>query len=136
MEKLLKLLNEYEESRWNLIDDGLTDEERENWIINEETPLWSEYEWHLWHCNANTVAFEKDTFDAYALSKRYGFIQWLLREWYIIEYSAVYSPIEWRTIWFTNWVTITTVNDSIFDSLIAYIATSENPISDLINLLN
>jgi hypothetical protein len=27
--------------------------------------------------NAHTVAFERDTFDAYALSKKYGFIRWL-----------------------------------------------------------
>jgi hypothetical protein len=79
MEKLLKLINEYEESRWNTIDDWLTEEERENWAIIEETPTRKEYEWHLRHCNANTVAFEKDTFDAYALSKKYGFIRWLVK---------------------------------------------------------
>lgn len=75
MEKLLKLLNEYEESRWKVIDDWLTEEEREAWAIIEETPMWSEYEWHLRHCNANTVAFEKDTFDYRALSKKYWFIK-------------------------------------------------------------
>lgn len=75
MEKLLKLINEYEESRWTLIDDWLTEEEREIWIVNEEEPLWSEYEGHLWHCNANKVAFEKDTFDYRALSKKYWFIK-------------------------------------------------------------
>jgi hypothetical protein len=79
MEKLLKLINEYEESRWETIDDWLTEEERENWAIIEETPTRKEYEWHLRHCNANTVAFEKDTFDAYALSKKYGFIRWLVK---------------------------------------------------------
>ena len=136
MEKLLKLINEYEESRWDTVDDWLTEEERENWAVIEELPTWSEYEWHLRHCNANKVAYEKDTFDAYALSKKYGFVRWLLENWYIIPYTAVYSPIEWRTIWFTNWVTVTTVNDSIFDSLTAYLATSNNPISDLINLLS
>ena len=136
MEKLLKLINEYEESRWEVIDDWLTEEERENWAIVEESHTRKEYKWHLRHCNASTIAHEKDTFDAYALSKKYGFIRWLLENWYIIPYTAVYSPIEWRTIWFNNWVTATTVNDSIFDSLTAYLATSNNPISDLINLLS
>jgi hypothetical protein len=136
MEKLLELINEYEESRWTTIDDWLTEEERENWATIEENPTRKEYEWHLRHCNAKTVAYEKDTFDAYALSKKYGFVRWLLENWYIIPYTAVYSPIEWRTIWFNNWVTATTVNDSIFDSLTAYLATSNNPISDLINLLS
>jgi hypothetical protein len=79
MEKLLKLINEYEESRWNTIDDWLTEEERENWAIIEETPTRKEYQWHLRHCNAKTVAYEKDTFDAYALSKKYGFIRWLVK---------------------------------------------------------
>lgn len=80
MEKLLKLINEYEESRWTTIDDWLTEEERESWAIIEEKPMWSEYEWHLRHCNANKVAYEKDTFDAYALSKKYWFIAWLVRK--------------------------------------------------------
>lgn len=76
MEKLLKLINEYEESRWELIDDGITKEDEENWVIfQEETPLWREYEGHLRHCNASIIAFEKATFDAYALSHRYGFVK-------------------------------------------------------------
>ena len=81
MERLLKLINEYEESRWTMIDDWLTEEERESWAIIEETPMWREYEWHLRHCNANTVAYEKDTFDYYALSKKYWFVKWLVSHW-------------------------------------------------------
>ena len=124
MEKLLKLINEYEESRWETIDDWLTEEEREEWAIIEETPMWSEYEWHLRHCNANTVAYEKDTFDAYALSKKYGFIRWLndrdmLKPKEIYQQAILDQIKEWHE-WeaYTQWL-----------------ALSDNPISDLISML-
>ena len=109
MEKLIKLLNEYEESRWTIIDDWLTEEERENWAIIEETPMWSEYEWHLRHCNANKVAYEKDTFDAYALSKKYWFISWLVKEH--------------------------KTERLLIDQFIKDLAIADNPIQELINTL-
>lgn len=118
MEKLLKLINEYEESRWDTIDDWLTEEERENWAIIEETPMWREYEWHLRHCNAKTVAYEKDTFDWYAISKKYWFIRWLIKNWYTTLES-------WS--WFQN-----TVSEK---SLITICAISDNPIQTLLTYL-
>lgn len=119
MEKLLELINEYEESRWDTVDDGLTEEERESWAIIEETHMWSEYEWHLRHCNANKVAYEKDTFDAYALSKKYGFIRRLVKNWHTtLEY--------WN--WFKN-----TVSEK---TLITVCAISDDPIKTLMNYLS
>ena len=125
MEKLLKLINEYEDSRWTTIDDGLTEEERESWAIIEETPLRSEYEWHLRHCNANKVAYEKDTFDYRALSKRYGFIKWLsdkgmLKPTETYQQAIIDAVKEWEE-WkaYTQWLVL-----------------SDNPISDLINYLS
>lgn len=119
MEKLLKLINEYEESRWKIIDDWLTEEERENWAIIEETPTRKEYKWHLRHCNAKTVAYEKDTFDAYALSKKYGFIRWLVKNWH--------TTLEhWN--WFKN-----TVSEK---TLITVCAISDEPIKTLMNYLS
>ena len=124
MEKLLRLINEYEESRWTTIDDWLTEEERENWAIIEEQPTRKEYEWHLRHCNAKTVAYEKDTFDAYALSKKYGFIRWLndrgmLKPKEIYQQAILDQIKEWHE-WeaYTQWL-----------------ALSDNPISDLISML-
>ena len=73
MELLLKLLNEYEDSTREPIED-----ECEEWGIIIEKPRWSEYEWHLRVANANIVAFDKWTFDSYAFSKRYGFIKRLV----------------------------------------------------------
>lgn len=119
MEKLIKLLNEYEESRWKTIDDWLTEEERENWAIIEETPMWSEYEWHLRHCNANKVAYEKDTFDAYALSKWYGFIKWLVAEW----------KIDFSHIRIFAWY-------DLYETILMLLVVKENPISALISILN
>lgn len=124
MEKLIKLLNEYEDSRWTMIDDWLTEEERENWAIIEEQPTRKEYQWHLRHCNAKTVAYEKDTFDAYALSKKYGFIRWLndrdmLKPKEIYQQAILDQIKEWHE-WeaYTQWL-----------------ALSDNPISDLISML-
>ena len=125
MEKLLKLINEYEESRWETIDDWLTEEERESWAIIEETPMWSEYEWHLRHCNANKVAYEKDTFDAYALSKKYGFIKRLsdnhrLETTDVMRKAILEQIKEWHEREaYTQWL-----------------ALSDNPISDLITYLS
>lgn len=125
MEKLLKLLNEYEETRWTIIDDWLTEEEREQWAIIEEKPMWSEYEWHLRHCNANKIAYEKDTFDYRALSKRYGFIKWLsdkgmLKPTETYQQAIIDAVKEWEE-WkaYTQWLVL-----------------SDNPISDLINYLS
>ena len=125
MEKLIKLLNEYEDSRWTMIDDWLTEEERESWAIIEEKPMWSEYEWHLRHCNANKVAYEKSTFDAYALSKKYGFIKRLasknmLKPKEIYQQSILEQVKEWH-----EWEAYT-----------QRLALSDNPISDLINYLS
>ena len=125
MEKLLKLINEYEESRWTTIDDWLTEEERESWAIIEEKPMWSEYEWHLRHCNANKVAYEKDTFDAYALSKKYGFIKWLVDNNHI-DLDEVADRME-------SWMN--TDNSCDIANVLMDLAISDNPISDLISIL-
>lgn len=125
MEKLLKLINEYEESRWTVIDDWLTEEERESWAIIEEKPLRSEFQWHLRHCNANTVAFEKDTFDAYALSKKYGFIKWLVDNNHI-DLDEVADRME-------SWMN--TDNSCDIANVQMDLAISDNPISDLISIL-
>ena len=125
MEKLLKLINEYEESRWEIIDDWLTEEEREAWVVSEEAPLWKEYEWHLRHCNAKTVAYEKATFDAYALSKKYGFISRLVKNEKIdLEYHPSLLDLASEL-----WQAVDT------DIVLMVLAVRENPIQTLISLL-
>lgn len=134
MEKLLKLINEYEESRWTTIDDWLTEEERENWAIVEEKPMWSEYEWHLRHCNANKVAYEKDTFDAYALSKWYGFIEWLVN-WHKID-SLKLNTKRFEEFEDYKLAKYKTVSDDYIDKLHMILSISDTPISDLITYLS
>ena len=130
MEKLLKLINEYEESRWTTIDDWLTEEERESWAIIEETPMWSEYEWHLRHCNAKTVAYEKDTFDHWALSKKYWFIQRLVEKEKLKRYPKELKTAIISKAWMLEceWY-----SDS--DSLLMKLAIENDPIRYLISIL-
>ena len=134
MEKLLKLINEYEESRWKVIDDWLTEEERENWAVVEEQPTRKEYEWHLRHCNANTVAYEKDTFDYRALSKKYWFIEWLFQwnkiknfipgwQWTYIPDSECYDDNSYENI-------------RCSEDLIKSLSTKDQPIKFLIRILS
>ena len=114
MEKLLKLLSEYEES---MIDKSLEEEDPE-WIY-EYPKVWTEYNWHLRFNNANTVCFPKEMFDYYALSKEYGFIRWLVKNWHTtLEY--------WN--WFKN-----TVSEK---TLITVCAISDSPIQTLIQYLS
>ena len=125
MEKLLKLINEYEESRWEVIDDWLTDEEREEWwAIEYENDRWREYKWHLRVANANTVAFERDTFDYYAISKKYWFIKWLVKKW-LLEPKEIYQEAildqikEWHE----------------YEAYLQRINLQDNPIQYLISML-
>ena len=112
MEKLIDLLNQYEES---MIDKDL--EEEEDWII-EYGKVRTEFNWHLRFNNANTVQFPDEMFDYYALSMKYRFIRWLIKNWY--------TTLEhWS--WFQN-----TVSEK---SLITICAVSDDPIQTLLTYL-
>jgi hypothetical protein len=84
-----------------------------------------EYDGHVRHINANKVAYEKDTFDAYVLSKWYGFIKWLTKKGLLkpkeIHRQAILDMVkechEWEA--YTQWLVL-----------------SDNPISDLITYLS
>lgn len=65
MEKLIELLNEYENK----------DLELEEW---EESNARTENNWHLRFNGANKVQFDTYMFDSLALSKQYWFIKWLV----------------------------------------------------------
>ena len=83
MEKLIELLNEYENR----------DLELEEW---EESNARTENNWHLRFNGANKVQFDTYMFDSLALSKKYWFIKWLVenekidyeklsKEWFIVR---------------------------------------------------
>ena len=119
MEKLIELLNQYEDSRWESVYI-----EDEDWIDYEEKPTRREVDWHIWHCNASTVAFEKDTFDSYALSKQYGFVIWLLNHWKLgTDFLAPMLKMNKRYHLGTH------------DTILMYLATKNNPIDALISML-
>lgn len=84
MEKLLKLINEYDDSTF---DEPILEEGEPEWIIIPH-PVWKEYRWHLWFNNADIVRFPDEMFDYYACSHRYGFIQWLVENKKIQENYA------------------------------------------------
>ena len=82
MEKLLQLINEYENRdfyEW-------LEESEEEWII-EEPKVRKEYKGHLWFNGANTVQFPDDMFDHYACSYSYWFIKWLVYEWHLADWT-------------------------------------------------
>lgn len=89
MEKLINLLNAYEDDRWEVIDDWLTEEEREQWAVVEEIPTWRALNGHVRHINANTVAYDRYTFDTYICSKNYWFIKRLF------EHNKINLKAEW-----------------------------------------
>lgn len=112
MNKLIDLLNEYEEE-WVVYT------EWEEWEI---TPTWRQEDWHIWHCNAKTVMFEKSTFDRYICSKSYGFIKWLvenekIKKEHIVDIAMFYCIcIDYRAV-------------------IIKLSISDKPIKDLVNML-
>ena len=119
MEKLLNLLNQYEES---MIDKDL--EEEEDWII-EYGKVRTEFNWHLRFNNANTVQFPDEMFDYYAISQKYWFIKWLVDN-DKIDLDEVVDRME-------SWMH--TDNSCDIANVIMDLSISKNPISDLISML-
>lgn len=125
MEKLIDLLNAYENERWEVIDDWLTEEEREQWLVIEEKPDWRAYCGHVWHINANTVAYDRYTFDTFVISRNYWFIRWL------IENDKINLKAQWlvslaEQLWM-----------EVSDSIVYMVLSLEyDPIRRLISILN
>ena len=109
MEKLLQLINEHENRDFSL------DEELEEWAYIVPSKVWTEFEWHLRFNNANIVQFPNEMFDYYAISKEYGFIHWLVEH---------------------NKISLSRFGDNqIPEAVIAVLATEDNPIQTLIDLM-
>ena len=118
MEKLINLLNEYEES---FIEKDL--EEESDWII-EYGKVRKEYNWHLRFNNANTVQFPDEIFDYYALSKKYWFVMWLINH---------------GKIWTDFLEPMLKMNERYHlgtrDTILMYLSNKDNPIQALISML-
>lgn len=116
MEKLLKLINEYEEE-WIIFDEV---DDEECFVDIHPCTLWTEYNWHLWFNNANKVQFDKWMFDRVAISKEYGFIKWLVDN-DKIDRKKVYSFCD--------------TTDKPYEDILCLLALSDTPIEDLIEFL-
>jgi hypothetical protein len=114
MEKLLDLLNEYENK----------DLELEEW---EESNARTENNWHLRFNGANKVQFDTYMFDSLALSKQYWFIKWLVEN-EKIDYEKVRSW-EWNG---SRWH-FETVQPEYY--IIMLLAIQDEPIEFLISIL-
>ena len=68
------------------------------------------------------------------ISKDFWFIDWLVANDYIVEHRAVFSPMEWRNIYIGDYY-IPTVNNSLMDSIIAFLAVADDPLPTLISIL-
>ena len=129
MKKLIKLLNEYAHTYADHYDD--------TW--EEITITFTGHYDQCFHYEVEDEPWKTKTLvDDVVISKRYEFIAWLVenKDKYLKKYEAIVSPLESvRFIRFVNWPTITTVNQSLYDSILSYLAISDNPIDDLISLL-
>lgn len=67
------------------------------------------------------------------ISKKFGFVERLIVQDLLLEYTAVYSPLDGRHICIGDYV-IPTINDSFVDSVIAYLAVQDDPIEVLSNM--
>ena len=68
------------------------------------------------------------------IAKRFGFVERLIVQDLLRDYIAVYSPLDGRHICMGDYV-IPTINDSLLDSITAYLAVQEDPIEVLANML-
>ena len=124
MDKLIELINEYEEE-WIIFDEV---DDEECFVDVHPCTLWTEYNWHLWFNNANKAQFDKWMFDRVAISKDYGFIKRLVDNDKIEENNL--SLKVFQNIFWGGFVEVST-----YEVLLMLLATSDTPIEDLISYL-
>ena len=122
MEKLIDLLNEYENR----------DLELGEW---EESNARTENNWHLWFNGANKVQFDTYMFDSLALSKKYWFIKWLVENEKIEYRKIIEKEIE---VWF-KLVRIKDYPNKIMEEdveeLLMLLSIQDEPIEFLVSIL-
>ena len=122
MEKLIDLLNEYENR----------DLELGEW---EESNARTENNWHLWFNGANKVQFDTYMFDSLALSKQYWFIKWLVENEKIEYRKIIEKEIE---VWF-KLVRIkdypNKIKEEDVEELLMLLSIQDEPIEFLVSIL-
>lgn len=125
MEKLIELLNEYAHTYADHYDD--TKEEIEINFIS-----------HCDQCFLYEVADEewtKTLVDDVIISKRYGFVWWLIKNKKLKSYRAYKDFIDWNYAEFENWAVIPSVNWQLYDSVLCWLAIQDEPIEFLNSIL-
>ena len=123
MEKLLKLLNEHAHTYADHYDD-----------TGEEITI--EFYAHADECFQYVCDGSYETLvDDVVISKRYGFIWWLIENKKIKPYKAYEGFLYWWSVEFVDWPTITSVNRQLYDSILCALALSDEPIELLISIL-
>jgi hypothetical protein len=103
IEKLVELLNEYDSSNWW--------KETDEWIDN----IWKIYEFHS---------------ELQIISKKYGFIKWLVENEKIDLDKTWYKKADFQEVWNWDWRTI-----RWYEMLLMLLSISSSPIDDLISYL-
>ena len=119
MEKLLKLLNEYEETE-NL--------NMYNWEIEWEDIIWyNKFRW--WYETINVS-------ESVIISKWYEFVAWIVEQKRFKPYRAYKDAMYWcNTVEFEDWDIIPSVNWQLYDSILCGLAISDNPIELLTRII-
>lgn len=128
MKKLLKLLNEYAHTYADYYDD--THKEIVN-TFTSHTDQCFQYHYH-----ENWIEHFETLVDDVVISNRYWFIAWLIENKKFKNYKAYKNFWEARSFAeFSNWEVITTIEWSLYYSILSALAISENPIELLCSLL-
>ena len=128
MEKLIELLNEYENR----------DLELEEW---EESNARTENNWHLWFNGANKVQFDTYMFDSLALSKQYWFIKWLVEnekiDWEKFQEPKMRGIICLISNWHNSeWKSYKDYSKELaYESLLMLLSIQDEPIEFLVSIL-
>ncbi len=122
MEKLVKLLNEYEEDKIK----------GTQWL--SVMFIWK-YEWVLYYYDNYKDENVFDNIRLLIISKEYEFIEWLVREEKIDTYKLEKIWYE-KTVFRYDWQYIEIVEYSDYESLLMLLSIQENPISFLLSILN
>lgn len=130
MEKIIDLFNKFMEEEKKLPGERqlITDIFEEDLWWDDWTVLWSfMQEPDVWYVQYSYPEWG---------SKKFWFIEWLVerREEFLKDYEAITNVDEWKKILIWD-VKITNINWSLTDSIVGALATVDNPIDFLDNIL-
>lgn len=127
MEKLIDLLTEYAHTYADHYDD--------TWEEIECKFAWHYDQCFHYHYHENWIEHFETLVDDVIISKRYWFIAWLIENKHIKPYKAYKDFIDWNYVQFDWWESIPSVNWMLYDSILCWLAISDNPIELLCDII-